>query len=269
MFISVDLPAPFSPRSACTSPRRSSKSTWSLARMPGNSLVIPRISRTGAWEFTWYAILAGWPPGSVGRPRRDPVALRERRRHLERARDDLLLVAVHQGDVGLRHRGVDLADAHAAVLQVEEEVGAAGELPVGDLLDRLVDAVVDALDAAREHLLREAVLVHVDADPPDVRLVGRLQGAQPAAPRDLEQHLRALGDLVLCDGLALVGRDEVLRVADQDLRPGHRLLRAEAVAGDPDVDRRDLHASDRADDLLAHPRRHLRGEHADEAPGLV
>ena len=40
MFISVDLPAPFSPSSAWTSPRRSSKSTWSLATMPGNGFVI-------------------------------------------------------------------------------------------------------------------------------------------------------------------------------------------------------------------------------------
>src|ERR687885_473118 len=46
MFISVDLPAPFSPSSACTSPRRRSKSMWSLARTPGNCFVIPRSSRT-------------------------------------------------------------------------------------------------------------------------------------------------------------------------------------------------------------------------------
>src|SRR4051812_49983358 len=47
MFISVDLPAPFSPRSVCTSPRRSWKSTWSLATIPGKRFVIPRSSRTG------------------------------------------------------------------------------------------------------------------------------------------------------------------------------------------------------------------------------
>src|ERR671938_1973284 len=47
MFISVDLPAPFSPRSACTSRRRRSKFTWSFASTPGKRFVIPRSSRTG------------------------------------------------------------------------------------------------------------------------------------------------------------------------------------------------------------------------------
>src|SRR5215207_3328855 len=48
MFINVDLPAPFSPSSACTSPRRRSKSTLSLATTPGKRLVIPFSSRRGA-----------------------------------------------------------------------------------------------------------------------------------------------------------------------------------------------------------------------------
>src|SRR5581483_7241449 len=47
MFISVDFPAPFSPRSACTSPGRRSKSTWSLASTPGNRFVIPSSERIG------------------------------------------------------------------------------------------------------------------------------------------------------------------------------------------------------------------------------
>ena len=45
--MSVDLPAPFSPSSACTSPRRTSKSTLSLATTPGNVLVMPRICSRG------------------------------------------------------------------------------------------------------------------------------------------------------------------------------------------------------------------------------
>src|SRR3954469_19113936 len=44
MFESVDLPAPFSPSSACTSPSAASKSTASLATTPGNRFVIPRSS---------------------------------------------------------------------------------------------------------------------------------------------------------------------------------------------------------------------------------
>src|SRR5689334_5556891 len=43
-FISVLLPAPFSPSSAWTSPGRRSKLTRSLARTPGNRLTTPRIS---------------------------------------------------------------------------------------------------------------------------------------------------------------------------------------------------------------------------------
>src|SRR4051794_4073715 len=42
MFESVDLPAPFSPSSACTSPSSASKSTASFATTPGNRFVIPR-----------------------------------------------------------------------------------------------------------------------------------------------------------------------------------------------------------------------------------
>src|SRR2546428_2433373 len=45
--LSVVLPAPFSPRRACTSPRASAKSTWSRARASSKLLVIPRASTTG------------------------------------------------------------------------------------------------------------------------------------------------------------------------------------------------------------------------------
>src|SRR5687767_2182429 len=60
MFISVDFPAPFSPSSACTSPRWRSKSTWSLASTPGKRLVIPRSSRMGtAARSTRASAIAG------------------------------------------------------------------------------------------------------------------------------------------------------------------------------------------------------------------
>src|SRR5438445_319757 len=41
IFMSVDLPAPFSPSSRCTSPRRTVRSTLSSATTPGNRLEIP------------------------------------------------------------------------------------------------------------------------------------------------------------------------------------------------------------------------------------
>ena len=45
--ISVDLPAPFWPSRQCTSPARTSRSTPSSARTPGNCLTMPRISSSG------------------------------------------------------------------------------------------------------------------------------------------------------------------------------------------------------------------------------
>src|SRR5437899_1076487 len=47
MFESVLLPAPFSPRSACTSPSAASKSTPSFATTPGKRFVIPRMATAG------------------------------------------------------------------------------------------------------------------------------------------------------------------------------------------------------------------------------
>ena len=46
--MSVDLPAPFSPTSASTSPWRSSRRTSSSACTPGNPLLTPSSSRSGA-----------------------------------------------------------------------------------------------------------------------------------------------------------------------------------------------------------------------------
>ena len=58
MFESVLLPAPFSPRSACTSPTAASKSTPSFATTPGKRLEIPRISTAKAAPDG--AALASW-----------------------------------------------------------------------------------------------------------------------------------------------------------------------------------------------------------------
>src|SRR4029453_976356 len=52
--MSVDLPQPFWPISAWTSPRRTSKSTRSRALVPGNVLLRPRIVRTVS---TWLTSL--------------------------------------------------------------------------------------------------------------------------------------------------------------------------------------------------------------------
>src|SRR5215210_6132022 len=110
-----------------------------------------------------------------------PARLLEPGRNLERAGDDLRLVAVHQRDVRLRHGRIDLAHADAVVLEVEDEVAATLELAGLDLRDRLVDTVVDPFHAAREHALGERVLVDVHTDAPHAGLVGRLEGAETAA----------------------------------------------------------------------------------------
>src|SRR5277367_6733966 len=49
IFMRVDLPAPFSPQTATTSPRPMVRLTLSRAMTPGNLLEIPRISSNGAW----------------------------------------------------------------------------------------------------------------------------------------------------------------------------------------------------------------------------
>src|SRR3989442_11502347 len=50
MLTSVVFPAPFSPSSPWTSPRRTSKSTPVLAITPGNRLLIPIIRRSGCTD---------------------------------------------------------------------------------------------------------------------------------------------------------------------------------------------------------------------------
>src|ERR671936_318405 len=99
MFMRVVLPAPFSPRGACTSPRRTSKSTWSFARTPGNCFVIPRTSRTGRSSTGDDSERAG----PKARPFTAVSRLLGGARHLDLALDDQGLQLVDLGDVGLRH----------------------------------------------------------------------------------------------------------------------------------------------------------------------
>src|SRR6478609_4360612 len=86
MFESVDLPAPFSPSSACTSPSATSKWTSSFATTPGNRLVIPRSS-------TAVGIRGGRARRS-SRPPREALALR--------APDDALHQVVHRHEIAER-----------------------------------------------------------------------------------------------------------------------------------------------------------------------
>ncbi len=66
MFERVLLPAPFSPRSACTSPSSASKSTPSFATTPGNRFVIPRHAIAGRASTSRGATAPGSAVGSMG-----------------------------------------------------------------------------------------------------------------------------------------------------------------------------------------------------------
>ena len=194
MFISVDLPAPFSPSSACTSPRRTSNDTSSLATTPGNSLRMPRISRTSS-SLTAVDAIARRREGEIETPSRPDgqVLLAQRRRRGERAGDDLRLVLVHRVDPRLWHRRADRADADAAVLQVEGDVRAARELDRTPRAGSRLDTDVRLLGRAREDARRDVVLVDVDADAPLAELRRLLQRAVAAEARDLEDDLSRPG----------------------------------------------------------------------------
>src|SRR5687768_13989231 len=87
MFMSVDLPAPFSPSSAWISSERSSRSIASFASVPvPKRLVMPRISRTGGLSV----IRA--PFNEAGRPEGRPASSYVR---WSGSRDGLELARLH------------------------------------------------------------------------------------------------------------------------------------------------------------------------------
>src|SRR4051812_1617751 len=237
MFIRVDLPAPFSPSRAWISPRRSSKSMASLATSAPNRLVIPRSSSASASPGIGVCPSSSWLLDRV----RDVADL---------AADDVLLDLVDLVGV-LLALGVHLAEAHAAVLEVEQLVRAALERAVLHRLDRVEHRDVDLLLGRGQDVAAEVALVGVHADALEALLLGGVERAETALAGNLEDDLRALGDLVEGDLLALRLVDEVLRVAVERLDPRVRRLRACLIAGDVVVDRRDLLAADRGDHLVA------------------
>src|SRR6187401_231501 len=152
MFIRVDLPAPFSPSSAWTSPSRRSKLTSSFATVPGKRFVMCSISRTTG-RSGMRAIIV-WPPHGRkplgGQACRRDSALRAR--DLEVAVGDLLRDVVELGDQGVAIGRVraDLAVADAVVRDVVQRVAPTFEVAVDDLLDRVEHRDVDLLRGARE-----------------------------------------------------------------------------------------------------------------------
>src|SRR5437870_2587533 len=207
MLISVDLPAPFSPSSACTSPRRRSKSMWSLASTPGNRFVIPRSSRTGASSTTRRLNnRAGRQARSAELLRQVLRAWRDRRRRLELAGDDLCLQLRDLRQPGPLQMSLraELAERDALVLQVKDKVASTLEaLPRLGALDGEEDADVHPLHCAGEDVGAEEGLVDVDADGPLACLLRGVQRTEAARTCDAEDDLRARVELVLRDALAL------------------------------------------------------------------
>src|SRR5437868_15346848 len=127
MFIRVDLPAPFSPSRACTSPRASSKSTPSFATTPGNRFVIALSSRRGGSAMGM----------ARGGPRPAPHwSSRNRVRDLDLAALDLVFLGLHLVDDALRDLRAHLAEPDAVVRERERR-RARMELALLGLLDGL------------------------------------------------------------------------------------------------------------------------------------
>src|SRR5438046_3966146 len=102
MFMSVVLPAPFSPSSAWISPSSTTRSTWSLATTPRNRLVIPSSS---SFRAPYPRVCSGLVVLGVDR---------------DRSVLDALLDGVDLGLQVGRHLALEVVvrrDSHAAVLQ--------------------------------------------------------------------------------------------------------------------------------------------------------
>src|SRR6185295_14724050 len=305
MLISVDLPAPFSPSRACTSPRRRSKSMWSFASTPGNCLVIPRSSRTGgssmpagfyegpgrrvastrsiresAAHFSRASLDLRFArcrkrAGSKSPPfseNPDDLLAADRERRLDLAADDLLLEGIDLREPSLLQLGLlaELAKGDSAVLQVEDEVASTlVALAALRALDSQEDPLVDSLHRTGEDVGAEERLVDVDADRPLAGFLGRVERTETARTGNAEHDLRPRVELVLSHALALGLIDEVLRVPDLDRRAWDALLCAGLVPGEERVDRRDLDAADDADVLLALRGRDVCREAADQVAVLL
>src|SRR4051794_14272107 len=154
MFISVDFPAPFSPRSALTSPPRRSKSTLSFARTPGNCFVMCRSSRTGGSAIprdpnegrrSVRTGGGGCPPPPVAAIALPPFLLDGLRDALDLAGLEQLELRV---DLGLDRGGdlhADLAEPDPVPLRVVDRVDPGLELAVLRRRDRREDGHVHAL----------------------------------------------------------------------------------------------------------------------------
>ena len=237
MFISVDLPAPFSPSRQWISPGSKVRSIWSLAVKSPKRLVRPcsssRMDPTlpcgvvggaGVGRPAWYAVWADsdakYEPGRS-----------ELRPGSYSGGADSAVARSADGD-----RTVD--DAGLELLDLRRELGSnsasrswygARETPsfssvptYGSLVERTAGGVgdgrrgrvVDALDDGGQQdvaVVGGLEAVGVDPDAEVAGSLGSLEGTEATAAGDGEDDVRALLDLLLGDGLALRRVTEVAR----------------------------------------------------------
>src|SRR5829696_5625226 len=179
---------------------------------------------------------------------------------LLRGIDGRLRVRRNRSGVGREQRGV------GKLLDAVEVVRAALEVTVLEGLDDLEHGVRERLERARDDAIALRRLVGVDADRHLPLLASRVDRAETAVTRHLEDDVRAAGDLVERDLLALRLVDERLRIRVHELHGRIGVDDALLEARDPVVDRRDLLAADGRDALAL---RQLRREDAREVAGFL
>src|SRR6476646_3727433 len=249
MFESVDLPAPFSPSRACTSPSEASKSTRSLATTPGNRFVIPRrvtavgMERAGrdlegpVRQISFLALRASddaldEPVDGIQLLERQPLTLLDPELPalvVDRAAELVPLPALDQRLL-LRNQGLRLRRDTLAVRGEQREPILQAPVVVARLpgaVHRGLDArqVVRApvVDRAREPRLRRELLgVRVIADPRHACRLRVLAGCR--AVDVLAEHVGARGLEVLGGRLLLDRSKPGVRPTDHHLRARMRLL---------------------------------------------
>src|SRR5579863_2445303 len=214
-FISVVLPAPFSPSSARISPGSTVRSMWSLATRSPKRLVMPRSS---SFKRRLHSRRVRRRPRSAARtlrpgPPTGQTLCAERSARSHRAlggRDDLAALDLGLERVELGHqRGRHLAREvverrqHRAAIGQRADVDAALELALGRLQHRVLDRGRDPLRHAGDEV--GAVLggadaavgvhpVHLDVLAGRVRRLDRGRGAEPVTPGDREDDVGTVAD---------------------------------------------------------------------------
>src|SRR5918998_258653 len=249
--MSVDLPAPFSPRRPRISPRLSLSEMLSFAFTGPNVLVMSRISRTAGASATPAAPSCLSPS--------DMWNLVDGVRDLDLAAYDVLAGLVDGVLDLLGHVAVEApvgGQRDALLLQAAVHRLANRLLLLGGLLDRLLDGDVHALDDARQNrgFFEAFGLVRVHTDGEDVLLGGRLEEPAARVAGRMVDHVGALLDLLLADLLApgrvVEGLGTRARVLGDDLAVGADRLDPGLVSRLELPDQRPLQAVQEVDDLL-------------------